>query len=69
METIHRILILIFNFRNYAGVTNQTLINFVVNGPRLEYLDVTGTSVTKEGLQFFKTNRPNVTIISSFDEI
>ncbi|XP_001608169.1 uncharacterized protein LOC100124249 [Nasonia vitripennis] len=55
--------------RNYAGVTNQTLINFVVNGPKLEYLDVTGTSVTKEGLQFFKTNRPNVTIISSFDEI
>ncbi|XP_011497861.1 PREDICTED: uncharacterized protein LOC105362194 [Ceratosolen solmsi marchali] len=55
--------------RNYTGVTNQTLLHFVVNGPNLEYLDVTGTSVTKEGLQYFKIQRPDVNLVSSFDEI
>ncbi|XP_014213796.1 uncharacterized protein LOC106643254 [Copidosoma floridanum] len=55
--------------RNYAGVTNQTLLHFTVNGRELKYLDVTGTSVTKEGLQNFKLQRPDVTIISSFEEI
>ncbi|XP_058798240.1 uncharacterized protein LOC131668243 isoform X2 [Phymastichus coffea] len=55
--------------RNYQGVTDQTLQHFCNHGPSLLYLDVTGTSVTKEGLQNFKIQRPEVILISSFSEI
>ncbi|XP_014482502.1 PREDICTED: uncharacterized protein LOC106748476 isoform X2 [Dinoponera quadriceps] len=55
--------------RNYPRVTNSSLIHLALNAPSLEYLDVTGTSVTKAGIYCFKARKPNVQVISSFDEI
>ncbi|XP_034946786.1 uncharacterized protein [Chelonus insularis] len=53
--------------RNYPLVTNKSLVHLAANANNLEYLDVTGTSVTESGVQTFKSQRPNVTLISSFD--
>jgi len=39
-----------------------------LNASRLEYLDVTGTSVTRDGVESFKSQKNNVKIVSSFDE-
>ncbi|XP_011332854.2 uncharacterized protein LOC105276711 isoform X2 [Ooceraea biroi] len=55
--------------RNYPRVTNSSLIHLALNASRLEYLDVTGTSVTREGVVAFKSQKANVKIVSSFDEI
>ncbi|XP_012270777.1 uncharacterized protein LOC105694556 isoform X2 [Orussus abietinus] len=54
--------------RNYPLVTNQSLVHLALNASNLEFLDVTGTAVTKAGVQTFKGKRPNVKLISSFDE-
>ncbi|XP_068990802.1 uncharacterized protein [Neodiprion pinetum] len=54
--------------RNYPRVTNQSLVHLAANAPSLEYLDVTGTTVTREGVEMFKSQKPGVTILSSFDE-
>ncbi|XP_011879226.1 PREDICTED: uncharacterized protein LOC105568294 [Vollenhovia emeryi] len=54
--------------RNYPRVTNSSLIHLALNASKLEYLDVTGTSVTKEGVESFKSQKNNVKIVSSFDE-
>lgn len=57
-----------FLFRNYPRVTNSSLIHLALNASRLEYLDVTGTSVTKDGIESFKSQKSNVKVVSSFDE-
>ncbi|XP_043494527.1 uncharacterized protein LOC122519249 [Polistes fuscatus] len=54
--------------RNYSRITNSSLIYLSNHILSLETLDVTGTSVTKQGVQTFKSKRPNVKIISSFDD-
>lgn len=54
--------------RNYRGVTDVTLNHLVISAPHLEYLDITGTSVTHLGIQRFKAARPGCTVISSFDK-
>ncbi|XP_072751881.1 uncharacterized protein [Anoplolepis gracilipes] len=54
--------------RNYPRVTNSSLIHLASNASRLEYLDVTGTSVTKDGIESFKSQKINVKVVSSFDE-
>ncbi|GAB1864358.1 F-box lrr-repeat protein 12 [Camponotus japonicus] len=54
--------------RNYPRVTNSSLIHLALNASRLEYLDVTGTSVTKDGIESFKSQKTNVKVVSSFDE-
>ena len=54
--------------RNYRGVTDVTLNHLVNSVPHLEYLDVTGTSVTHLGIQRFKTARPGCTVVSHFDK-
>ncbi|XP_032685346.1 uncharacterized protein LOC116850786 isoform X2 [Odontomachus brunneus] len=54
--------------RNYPRVTNSSLIHLAINAPSLEYLDVTGTSVTKAGIYCFKARKANVQVVSSFDE-
>ncbi|KYM76914.1 F-box/LRR-repeat protein 12 [Atta colombica] len=54
--------------RNYPRVTNSSLIHLALNASRLEYLDVTGTSVTRDGVESFKSQKNNVKIVSSFDE-
>ncbi|KAL6443454.1 hypothetical protein ACFW04_002949 [Cataglyphis niger] len=54
--------------RNYPRVTNSSLVHLALNASKLEYLDVTGTSVTKNGIESFKSQKTNVKIVSSFDE-
>ncbi|XP_076241514.1 uncharacterized protein LOC143183719 isoform X1 [Calliopsis andreniformis] len=54
--------------RRYPYVTNSSLVHLALNVPSLEYLDVTGTSVTRQGVETFKSQKPNVKIVSSFDE-
>lgn len=59
---------LMFFFRNYPRVTNSSLIHLALNASKLEYLDVTGTSVTRDGVESFKSQKNNVKVVSSFDE-
>lgn len=54
--------------RYYPRVTNQSLVHLAANASSLEYLDVTGTAVTQEGVQMFRSQKPGVQILSSFDE-
>ncbi|XP_076170851.1 uncharacterized protein LOC143148428 isoform X3 [Ptiloglossa arizonensis] len=54
--------------RNYPYVTNSSLVHLALNASSLEYLDVTGTSVTRHGVETFKSQRANVKIVSSFKE-
>lgn len=54
--------------RNYPHVTNSSLVHLALNASNLEHLDVSGTSVTRQGVETFKSQRPNVKIITSFDE-
>ncbi|XP_047357926.1 uncharacterized protein LOC124952308 isoform X2 [Vespa velutina] len=54
--------------RNYPRVSNSSLVYLAEHVLSLEHLDVTGTSVTREGVQKFKSRRPNVKIVSSFDD-
>ncbi|XP_048506110.1 uncharacterized protein LOC105688414 isoform X2 [Athalia rosae] len=54
--------------RYYPQVTNQSLVHLAANASSLEYLDVTGTAVTQEGVQTFRSQKPGVEILSSFDE-
>ncbi|KAK2586450.1 hypothetical protein KPH14_010725 [Odynerus spinipes] len=46
--------------RNYPQVTNSSLVYLAEHVLSLEHLDVTGTSVTREGVQKFKLKRPNI---------
>lgn len=55
--------------RNYRQITDRSLHHLAVSKSSLEYVDVTGTSVTREGVQMFKTQKPDVEIISSFDDL
>ncbi|XP_031826083.1 uncharacterized protein LOC116424184 isoform X2 [Nomia melanderi] len=55
--------------RNYPHVTNSSLVHLALNASSLEYLDVTGTSVTRQGVEAFKSQKANVKIISSFGEM
>ncbi|XP_017792380.1 PREDICTED: uncharacterized protein LOC108574322 [Habropoda laboriosa] len=54
--------------RNYPHVTNLSLVHLASNASSLEYLDVSGTSVTRQGVETFKSQRSNVKIVTSFDE-
>ncbi|CAK9797692.1 F-box/LRR-repeat protein 12 [Anthophora quadrimaculata] len=54
--------------RNYPHVTNSSLVHLASNASSLEYLDVSGTSVTRQGVETFKSQRSNVKIVTSFDE-
>ncbi|XP_015607355.1 uncharacterized protein LOC107273547 isoform X2 [Cephus cinctus] len=54
--------------RHYPRVTNHSLVHLALNASSLEYLDVTGTAVTKDGVQMFKSQKTNVKVVSSFDE-
>ncbi|XP_011315160.1 uncharacterized protein [Fopius arisanus] len=52
--------------KNYPLVTNHSLVHLAANAMSLQYLDVTGTGVTADAVATFKTQKPDVTIISSF---
>jgi hypothetical protein len=54
--------------RNFPLVTDNSLIHLLLNLPqRFEYLDVTGTSVTKDCVNLFSIHRRNVKLVTSFD--
>lgn len=50
--------------RHYASVTDVTLRHLSYCAPNLQYLDVTGTSVTEDGIRKFLDIKPNCTVIS-----
>lgn len=54
--------------RNYRSVTNVTLRHLADCAPNLQYLDVTGTSVTKEGVEIFLQSKPDCRVVSNFFE-
>nr|XP_040223003.2 uncharacterized protein LOC120949644 [Anopheles coluzzii] len=53
--------------RNYKLVTDISLDHLESAAPHLKLLDVTGTSVTAQGVRSFKLSRPSCIIISDFD--
>lgn len=50
--------------RYYKQVTDTSLCHLALCAPNLVYLDLTGTSVTREGLLTFKQQKPNCFIVS-----
>ncbi|XP_036323487.1 uncharacterized protein LOC118737224 [Rhagoletis pomonella] len=50
--------------RNYKKVTDISLHHLVQCSPDLIYLDLSGTSVTREGVQRFKASKPECQIIA-----
>ena len=53
--------------RHYRLITDVSLRHLVGCSPRLKLLDVTGTSVTAEGVRIFKREKPNCTVLSNYD--
>ncbi|XP_058832426.1 uncharacterized protein LOC131690563 [Topomyia yanbarensis] len=62
MSSLERLLV-----RNYKLVTDTSLDHLESAAPNLKLLDVSGTSVTAEGVRNFKLARPNCTILSDFE--
>lgn len=54
--------------RHYRAVTDVTLHHLAICAPNLQYLDVTGTSVTKEGIETFLQSKPDCRVVSNFVE-
>ncbi|XP_058128594.1 uncharacterized protein LOC131292870 [Anopheles ziemanni] len=54
--------------RNYKLVTDTSLDHLESAAPHLKMLDVTGTSVTADGVRSFRLSRSNCVIISDFDK-
>lgn len=50
--------------RYYRGITNSTLLHLIDCAPNLQYLDVTGTSVTVDGVRQFMEAKPTCDIVS-----
>lgn len=55
--------------RNYADVTDVTLRHLALCAPNLRYLDVTGTSVTRNGIINFLKEKPDCQVISEFTDL
>lgn len=55
-------------FRHYPQVTDRSLHHLAVSKLNLEFVDVTGSAVTQEGVQLFRMQKPEVKIVSSFDD-
>lgn len=53
--------------KNYRLVTDTALKHLVSCSPNLNMLDVTGTSVTREGVMVFKSKKTNCVVLSDFD--
>lgn len=50
--------------RNYKEMTDHSLNSLAQKALFLKYLDVSGSGVTAEGIERFKTLRPNVTLVN-----
>lgn len=55
--------------RFYRSVTDITLRHLVQCAPNLQYLDVTGTSITRAGICAFLKDKPNVEVISQYGQL
>lgn len=53
--------------RNYTLVTDRSLRHLANAIPHLKYLDVRGTTVTRQGVEKFKHDCPNCNIISDIE--
>ncbi|XP_065371901.1 uncharacterized protein LOC135963839 [Calliphora vicina] len=53
-----------FSVRDYKSVTDVSLQHLVQCSPRLIFLDVSGTSVTLDGLQRFKDLKPECKVVA-----
>lgn len=51
--------------RGYRGVTDTALLHLVECSPNLIHLDVTGTSVTAQGVRNFSALKPNCVVVSN----
>lgn len=51
--------------RNYRAITDVTLRHLASCAPKLQYLDVTGTSVTANGISQFIAAKPNCEVVWS----
>lgn len=49
--------------RNYRSITDVTLRHLASCAPNLQYLDVTGTSVTASGVKLFMASKPQCEIV------
>ncbi|KAH0535387.1 uncharacterized protein LOC123267049 isoform X2 [Cotesia glomerata] len=54
--------------RNYPKVTDASLKHLAEHIHNLKYVDLTGTSITRQGVENFKCLRPNVKLISSISD-
>lgn len=54
--------------RGYRGVTDTTLLHLAECSPNLRHLDVTGTSVTAQGVRDFAAIKPNCVLVSAVEE-
>lgn len=54
--------------RHYRSISDITLRHLAASAPNLRYLDVTGTSITQNGLRKFKASKPNCVVISDFSK-
>lgn len=54
--------------RHYKLVTDISLRHLANSAPNLKLLDVTGTSVTVDGVATFKAAKPNCVVLSDFDD-
>lgn len=52
--------------RHYRLVTDTSLRHLAARAPNLRFLDVTGTSVTREGIESFKLEKPDCIVVSNF---
>lgn len=50
--------------RNYRSVTDVSLRHLAICAPNLQYLDVTGTSVTRKGINIFLASKPDCHVVS-----
>lgn len=53
--------------RNFNLVTDSTL-NELHFAQSLRYLDLKGTQITHHGAEMFRSSRPDVTLITSYDD-
>lgn len=52
--------------RHYSSITDVTLRHLAECAPNLQYLDVTGTSVTETGVTEFMNAKPDCVVLSQF---
>lgn len=54
--------------RGYRSITDTALLHLVDCSPNLVYLDVSGTSVTSQGVRNFSAVKPNCLVVTSLKD-